>query len=1094
MHLCRFLFEEPAVRAAGHRSGCGVVRLFVTPIGASGSTPGGVARAVVDYLEGGAADPASSLLLGSSQAGQPVVDAVGYFADSTEGPGRWLGRGAEALGLTGTVTRDALSSVLTGRDSTTGARLLTAQGSTRRGHLAVGAGERRSGDCWVYAIADAAKLLGVTKTDVATWIQEADRRPGTGDPDAFGWINALTDDTGIRLITGHEIARVERLLTSRTEPERIAAGGADDDLLTVDEAARALNVSARYVRRVCATHERQQASPGVGGRTPREQSLPCRRGAARGAFEIRRADLAAFAASRTPPIARVGFDVTLTVEKSIGILTLLTTGPEHDVFVRALRVANQTALDHLDRHAALTRVRRNTVPTTGLVAAAYTHATSRTLDPHPHVHNIVANTVTTLDGEHRTLDARALYRFAPAAAALATAGARWELRTLGIGWRQRDDGIWEIDGVSDSAIEEFSRRHHDIDDIKTALAERLQLPPGTLDTTAWATTRADKHAVNVGDLLAGWHQRAGTCGLDRNGITACFGRAAPALAFDRLPDDLTACLHADLIGERGVTVEDSIFTRSTVLRAITDWSIPARPAGRRKVLLPPDEVERLADDFLASDHVLRLAPNARTGRTIAGIDDPVYSTVDILQLQADILDRYDASHHTGHAIVAPSVLVATLAGFPDLTDEQRNLVLVWCTSGDAIGTAVGRAGTGKTTTMRAVVAAYQQAGLRVVGTTVKGEAARQLAHDARIEADTLALLLTQARRGERPLDARTVVIVDEASTVGDRDLHELLAHAAAAGATIRLIGDPAQHSAVPAGGSYRALLNHDPTRVPQLTHVFRLQNPAERTSAELVRTGRIADALDHLRTTGQLVTEPTEAATYAAVLERWWQARQNGQAHPMVHQRNTVRQLLNRLAQQLLEADGSIAPVGAARLRDGRRLCVGDEVIARGGNRRLHPQQRPEHWVRNGTRGVIVGIRHEDDDVAITMATEHGEIDVPRSYFDRTRGGLDLAYAVTSYAVQGATQPASTSILTTASTRPELYVDITRGRSTNQVYATDTTADRQDEPHLPRLTGDIDKQIERALDRSVQRTALSADADALQRLSRNRSASPSPTP
>ena len=284
------------------------MRLFVTPIGASGSTPGSVARAVVAYLEGGAVDPAASLLLGagtSSTAGGQAAGAVAYYADSMEGPGRWLGRGASALGLTGTVTREALSSVLTGRDPATGARLLTAQGSTRRGHLAVGTPERRAGAEWAYTVADAAKLLGVSKADVTGWIAEGDSQPGAAD--AYGWIHAIPDETGTRLIPEHQITRVERLLTATPDADRITAGGGDDDLLTVEQAAKLLNVSARYVRQVCANHERrQQAGPPPtarpGERTP---ALPCRRGERRGAFEIRRADLATFAASRTPQVARV---------------------------------------------------------------------------------------------------------------------------------------------------------------------------------------------------------------------------------------------------------------------------------------------------------------------------------------------------------------------------------------------------------------------------------------------------------------------------------------------------------------------------------------------------------------------------------------------------------------------------------------------------------------------------------------------------------------------------------------------------------------------------------------------------------------------
>src|SRR3546814_13045790 len=51
-----------------------------------------------------------------------------------------------------------------------------------------------------------------------------------------------------------------------------------------------------------------------------------------------------------------------------------------------------------------------------------------------------------------------------------------------------------------------------------------------------------------------------------------------------------------------------------------------------------------------------------------------------------------------------------------------------------------------------------------------------------------------------PMDDRTVLVVDEASTLADRDLAALLTMVERTGATVRLIGDADQHGAVAAGG------------------------------------------------------------------------------------------------------------------------------------------------------------------------------------------------------------------------------------------------------------------------------------------------------
>ncbi len=92
-----------------------------------------------------------------------------------------------------------------------------------------------------------------------------------------------------------------------------------------------------------------------------------------------------------------------------------------------------------------------------------------------------------------------------------------------------------------------------------------------------------------------------------------------------------------------------------------------------------------------------------------------------------------------------------------------------------------------------------------------------------------------------------------------------------------------------------------------------------------------------------------------------------------------------------------------------------------------------------------------------STSTAIGRIDIPRSFFDHhpTRGGrsevgIDHAYALTSYAVQGSTRDVSTSRVDATATRAETYVDITRGRHANHLYLTAAT-DPLDGEALPRV-------------------------------------------
>ena len=223
------------------------MRLTVTPLGAQSTTVSAVAKSVVDYLEGGRGDPGSALLRGPAQGG----GAVRYYADSIEGPGRWIGAGAAYRKLDGAVDRDAFQRVLEGRHPATGERLVTAQGSSQRGHLAVGTAARfdEHGEP-MYTLGDTARLLGLRVAEIKQLVQSGADDEQHLDDDA-GWIGSVSMH-GMTLIPDAEITRHLTLAALPTNADQVRSGGDADELLTTTEVARALHVSPQYVRRLRA--------------------------------------------------------------------------------------------------------------------------------------------------------------------------------------------------------------------------------------------------------------------------------------------------------------------------------------------------------------------------------------------------------------------------------------------------------------------------------------------------------------------------------------------------------------------------------------------------------------------------------------------------------------------------------------------------------------------------------------------------------------------------------------------------------------------------------------------------------------------------
>src|SRR5918994_4225389 len=120
---------------------------------------------------------------------------------------------------------------------------------------------------------------------------------------------------------------------------------------------------------------------------------------------LTRGELAAFVGRRRMPAVRVGYDLTLTTEKSLDGLALLSGPASREAVLDAIRAGNDWAMGWLERHAAAARENDTVIPVKGWAVASFAHYTSRALDPFPHHHNVIANTVEDHTGVRRALDA-----------------------------------------------------------------------------------------------------------------------------------------------------------------------------------------------------------------------------------------------------------------------------------------------------------------------------------------------------------------------------------------------------------------------------------------------------------------------------------------------------------------------------------------------------------------------------------------------------------------------------------------------------------------------------------------------------------------
>lgn len=122
-----------------------------------------------------------------------------------------------------------------------------------------------------------------------------------------------------------------------------------------------------------------------------------------------------------------------------------------------------------------------------------------------------------------------------------------------------------------------------------------------------------------------------------------------------------------------------------------------------------------------------------------------------------------------------------------------------------LGMVVGYAGTGKSALLGVAREAWEDAGYRVHGLALSGIAAENLEDGSGIASRTIASLEHQWAQGRELLDARDVLVIDEAGMIGLRQMERLLSAAENAGAKVVLVGDPEQLQAIEAGAAFRSI-------------------------------------------------------------------------------------------------------------------------------------------------------------------------------------------------------------------------------------------------------------------------------------------------
>lgn len=333
-----------------------------------------------------------------------------------------------------------------------------------------------------------------------------------------------------------------------------------------------------------------------------------------------------------------------------------------------------------------------------------------------------------------------------------------------------------------------------------------------------------------------------------------------------------------------------------------------------------------------------------------------------------------------------------------LAEAQREAIVAALAHGALVMT--GGPGTGKTVTVKGILAVLAEQRFKILLAAPTGRAAKRLGEACGREASTIHRLLESTggvegapqflRNEENPLEA-DVVIIDEASMMDIMLMHYLL-RAVPEGCRVILVGDVDQLPAVGPGAVLKDIIRSATVPVIRLTEVFRQAGESLIVvNAHRINRGLIPDSRSSLdfqfreMDNGEAVAKAIVALCSSELPSEGFNVLQDVQVLSPMHRHDCGVENLNKLLQAALNPG------------EGRLSVSGVNQILRDGDKVMQIRNNYTKGVFNGDIGFIVTAEPS----MVVVRYPDNEVVYERSELSE----IVLAYAMSVHKSQGSEYP-----------------------------------------------------------------------------------------
>lgn len=725
--------------------------------------------------------------------------------------------------------------------------------------------------------------------------------------------------------------------------------------------------------------------------------------------------------------ARLGFDVTMSPDKSFGIIWAREDDEGRRRLEKLFHDSVRETIGHIEQTILGDCVRRGKAGAQKeapreLTWAVFQHGTSRAQDPQPHAHCVLLNLVQRQDGTYGGLDGKALFKAQKEMTNVFDSVMTQKLRDeLGLSVRKTNSGF-RIEGVSEDLVKHYSKRREEIE----GLAAEVGTTTARAGNTLAVASRADKGEIQEAELFPVWQKEMDEMGFKIGDAQALYGQVKPELGPLTPTQKELGLDHALAKASADRTIMSESQMRAYVVDAFS---------GR----VPVKDLQPLFQEALDSGRFVPLLTDK---------GQKVYTTRTVVEREQRIVERARAmsGRELGSEILDKSLIDRALKQYSERLDKpmtkQQAAAARHILEGGQLVVMVGAAGTGKSFSLKVVKEILEESNYNVIGASPTGKASQGLQTSAEIErCSTLDRLLIDLENGRIKLDSRSVVIVDEAGMLGSEKFERIQLAVEKAGARLTLVGDDKQAPPIDQGRPF-ALIK-EAIGAAEITEVMRQRDAWQKEASNDFREGHALKALQAYQEHGMVHHAQTWDTLKNKVLGDWFndRMREPEKTRMIWAGRNEEVRELNKLAREALVGAGELDPrkqvLTVLKDRDG----VESEKYLAPGDRVFFLKNDTQLGVFNGNIGTVESAKHlkKEQDTLITVKLDEGaQVSFRLSEYQH----LDYAYAGTIHKGQGDTVDKSYGVVSTMTNKELSYVLATRHREECHFYiATESVSD-----------------------------------------------------